>query len=122
VLTEEDQRSILIIGGIKIFLPISQAEASAQFSGAVEERQPTKTVIKEEKEKTSESSQAVEEEEEHSTELLRIFSQEVEQEMTAELKPAVEEEADNMDFVDLYKELESLERRVIVQSQAHPTG
>jgi hypothetical protein len=37
--------------------------------------------------------------------------------MTAALKPVVEEEAYNMDFVDLYKELESLERRVIVQSQ-----
>jgi hypothetical protein len=49
VLVEEDKRSILIIGGIGIFLPISQVEASAQFSGVVEERQPTKTIIKEEK-------------------------------------------------------------------------
>jgi hypothetical protein len=46
---EEDQRSILIIGGIKIFLPISQAEANAQSSGATE-GQPTVTVIEEEKE------------------------------------------------------------------------
>jgi hypothetical protein len=37
--------------------------------------------------------------------------------MTAVLKPAEEEEADNMDFVDLCEELEALERRVIVQSQ-----
>jgi hypothetical protein len=42
--------------------------------------------------------------------------------MTAVLEPATEEEADNIDFVDLYEELEALERRVIVQSQAHPTG
>jgi hypothetical protein len=36
--------------------------------------------------------------EEHSEELLKIFSQEVEQEMTAALEPAAEEEADSMDF------------------------
>jgi hypothetical protein len=54
--------------------------------------------------------------EEHSR-IAQIFSQEAEQEMTAALKPTEEEEADNMDFVDLCEELESLERRVIVQSQ-----
>jgi hypothetical protein len=48
--------------------------------------------------------------------LLKIFSQEAETEMTAALEPAAEEEADNMDFVDLYEELEALERRVMVQS------
>jgi hypothetical protein len=52
---------------------------------------------------------------EHSTEWLKIFSQEAETEMTATLKPAAEEEADNTDFVDLCKELEALERRVMVQ-------
>jgi hypothetical protein len=36
--------------------------------------------------------------------------------MTAALKPATEEEADIMDFLDLCEELESLERRVMVQS------
>jgi hypothetical protein len=36
--------------------------------------------------------------------------------MTVALKPAVEEETYNMDFVDLYEELEALERRVMVQS------
>jgi hypothetical protein len=52
VLTEEeDQRHILIIGGINIFLPSNLVEASAHVEGATEERQPTKTV-KEEKEKT----------------------------------------------------------------------
>jgi hypothetical protein len=35
--------------------------------------------------------------------------------MTAALEPAAEEEADNMDLVDLYEELEALERRVMVQ-------
>jgi hypothetical protein len=53
--------------------------------------------------------------EENSEEWLKIFSQEAEQEMTVALKPAAEEETDNMDFVDLYEELESLERRVMVQ-------
>jgi hypothetical protein len=33
---EEDQRSVLIIGGIQIFLPIIPVEASAQILGAVE--------------------------------------------------------------------------------------
>jgi hypothetical protein len=42
--------------------------------------------------------------------------------MTAALESAVEEEEDNIDFVDLYEELEALERRVIVQIHAHPTG
>jgi hypothetical protein len=49
--------------------------------------------------------------------LLKIFSQEAEQEMTTTLKPVEEEEVDSMDFVDLCEELEALERRVIVQSQ-----
>jgi hypothetical protein len=48
--------------------------------------------------------------EEHSAELLKIFSQEVEQEMTAALKPATEEGADNIDFVEMHEELEALER------------
>jgi hypothetical protein len=113
---EEDQRCILIIGGIKTFLPSSQAEASINVVGAATKGQPTETFKEEEeKEKTLMFSPA--EGEEHSTELLKIFSQEAEQEMTAALEPATEEEADNMDFVELYEELEALERRVIVQSQ-----
>jgi hypothetical protein len=54
-------------------------------------------------------------EEEYSTEMLNIFSQEAEQEMTVALKPIAEEEVDVTYFVDMYKELESLERRVMVQ-------
>jgi hypothetical protein len=54
-------------------------------------------------------------EEEYSTEMLNIFSQENEQEMTVALKPIAEEEVDVTYFVDMYKELESLERRVMVQ-------
>jgi hypothetical protein len=123
---EEDQRSILIIGGIQIFLPNSPVEARACVADATtEEGQPTVTVMM--KEKISEVSQGEEEEmeqtlmstptegEEHSEEWLKIFSQEAETEMTAALEPAAERETDNMDLVDLYAELESLERRVMVQ-------
>jgi hypothetical protein len=112
---EEDQRSVLIIGGIKSFLPSNQAEASISVAGATIEGQPIETVKEEEMEQTLMFSPA--EGKEHSTELLKIFSQEAEQEMTAALKLAAEGETDNMDFVELYEELESLERRVIVQSQ-----
>jgi hypothetical protein len=55
--------------------------------------------------------------EEHSTKLLKIFSQEVEREITAALELAEEEEADNIDFVELYEELEAQERRVNMQSR-----
>jgi hypothetical protein len=68
IVKEEDQRSILIIGGIKIFLPIMLAEASAQVVGAVEAKiQSAKTVI-EEKEKILNSTLA--EEEQHTSEFL----------------------------------------------------
>jgi hypothetical protein len=81
---------------------------------AVEERQPTMIVIKE-REKTSKSSQT--KEGEHYEVWLKIFNQEAEQEMTVALKPTTEEEADIMEFVDVYKEIESLERRVNMQSR-----
>jgi hypothetical protein len=75
---------------------------------------PTETVKEEEMEQTLMSTPV--EGEEHSAELLKIFSQEAEQEMTVALELTEEEEADNMDFVDLYAEMEALERRVMVQS------
>jgi len=53
--------------------------------------------------------------EEHSTELLKIFIQEAEQEITITLELTEEEEANSMDFVDLYAKLEALERIVMVQ-------
>jgi hypothetical protein len=73
VLTEEDQKCILIIGGIKIFMPSIPIEGSACIEGAEEERQSTVNVIKQEKEKTVKSFQEMEKEE-HSMELLKIFS------------------------------------------------
>ena len=48
--------------------------------------------------------------------MLKIFSQEAEREITAALEPAAEEEANNIDFVELYEELEALERRLNMQS------
>jgi hypothetical protein len=54
--------------------------------------------------------------EENLVELLKNFNRGVEHETTAALDSAAEEEADNIEFVDLYEEPKSLERRVIVQS------
>jgi hypothetical protein len=94
VLTGENQKSILMIGGIRVFLPSSPVEARACVADATtEERQPTETVMEEEVEQTLMFSQG--EKDERSTEWLKIFSQEAETEMTAALKPAAEEEADN---------------------------
>jgi hypothetical protein len=50
---EEDHRSILIIGGIEIFLPRSPVEARACVASASTEGNPTKTLKEEEeREKT----------------------------------------------------------------------
>jgi hypothetical protein len=104
---EVDQRSILIIGGIQIFLPNSPAEARTSIAhedvvqqeskkeamgpndfksnyvcdaGETKDRKPVVTVIKEEKEKTLMFSPATKEE--NSTKLLKSFIQEDEHEMT----------------------------------------
>jgi hypothetical protein len=70
---EEDQRNIIMIGGIEIFLPINPVEAREYVAGAATEGKPTYTI-------------------------------------------KAEKEADNIDFADLYEELEAPKRRVIVQS------
>jgi hypothetical protein len=113
---EEDHKYILIIGGIEIFLPRTPVEVrECVFDATIEEGQPTMTVIDEEEEdQTLTFAQA--EGDENSVELLEIFSQEAEWEMVAVLELTEEEEEYNMDFVDLCEELESLERRVMVQS------
>jgi hypothetical protein len=74
------------------------------------------TIIEEE-EKEQTLTFAPTEGEEHSVELLKIFCQEAEQEMTAALELAEEEEAesDSMDFAYMYAKMEALERRVMVQ-------
>jgi hypothetical protein len=56
-----------------------------------------------------------EEDDEHSEEWLSIFGQETKKTATWEFAAAEEEEADNICFVDLYEQIESLERRVKVQ-------
>jgi hypothetical protein len=112
---EEDQRSILIIGGIKIFLLNSQVEASAHDESATKEEGHLAVTVIEEEDKEQTLAFSPTEGEEHSAELLKIFSQEDEQEMTTALELAAEEEADKMDFIDLYEEPKSLERRVMVK-------
>jgi hypothetical protein len=117
---EEDQRNLLMVGGIRIFLPGSPVEARicvADEGAIAREGQPDAT-IKGEVEKMLEAAQ--EEGNEHSKEIgaLKFFSQAAETEMTAALELATEEEEkeDNTSFVDLYQEFEALERRVKVQS------
>jgi hypothetical protein len=78
---------------------------------AIGERQLVVTVG--EMEQTSEASQA--EEYEHSKEWLNIFSQEAEKTAALELSTEKEEEVDNMIFADLCEQIETLDRRVIVQ-------
>jgi hypothetical protein len=65
-------------------------------------------------EQVFETAQA-EEEDEHSKEWLNIFSQETEKTAALELAEEEEEEADNISLVDLYEQIEAMERRVIVQ-------
>jgi hypothetical protein len=55
--------------------------------------------------------------EDHSIELIKNFISGAEQEMTAALEPAIEEEADSIDFVEMSEELEAMERRVNRQSR-----
>jgi hypothetical protein len=115
-LTEkEDQKRILMIGGIETFIPLSSFEASVcVVDVATTKRQPMMTT--KEIEQTLMFAQG--EGDEHSEEWLKIFSQEAGKEITAAWELATEEEeeeVDNMDFADLCEELEALEKRVKVQ-------
>jgi len=75
-LMKEDQRIILIIRGIEIFLPHSPIEARACVVEATTEGQPMKNVIEEEvKEQILKSSPS--EEEEHIVEFLTPWEQEL---------------------------------------------
>jgi hypothetical protein len=69
MLTKEDHRCILIIGGIKIFQPSILVKASACVEGEKEERQP-KNIFMEEKEHTLTSTQVMKGKEEHSDKML----------------------------------------------------
>jgi hypothetical protein len=119
---EEDQKGILMIGGIQIFLPYSPVEVNVCVADATiaTEGQPTETVKEEEEEGEKTLMSIPAEEKEHSEEWLKIFSQEAEKETAAALKLTTEEEeeeeeANNMGFADLCEQLEALERRVMMQ-------
>jgi hypothetical protein len=84
---EEDQKYILIIGGIWIFLPNNPVEARECVAEATTKGQPTVTVIEEEGKKQTMMFSPTEGEE-NSTELLKIFSQEAEQGITVVLEVA----------------------------------
>jgi hypothetical protein len=77
MLTEEDQRSIMIIGGIRIFLPRSSVEASVCVANATtKEGQPTNTIKgKEEMEQMMISTPT---EEEHADKMLTPWEKELE--------------------------------------------
>jgi hypothetical protein len=106
-----DRKTILIIGGFEIFIPSDRGEASTDVAKATE-GQSIKTVMEETKYILMSVPMGGEE---HSTESLDLFSQKVEQGMTAALEPAEEVEEDNIEFVGLSEELESLERRMVVK-------
>jgi hypothetical protein len=110
LIEKEDQKSILMIGGIKVFLPSSRVEADAQDEGAAEEEgQPTETVTKEELGQTSGDTPAEGEEDEHSEEWLKDFSQVAETKTPATLKLRTEEEHADKMLTPWEMELEMLE-------------
>jgi hypothetical protein len=117
MIKEEDQKSILMIGGIQIFLPHRPEEVGVCVADTTVEGQPILTVKEEEAlEQMLKTAQA--KKDEHSEKWLKIFSREAEMEKTAALELAAEEaeeETDIMSLADLCKEIESLERRVKVQ-------
>jgi hypothetical protein len=130
-----DLRSLMMIGGIEIFLPLAQEEAEIWVAdAATTEEQLTATVREEGLEQISEAAQAGEENEhseewlnifsqeaeeaalkltveeageddEHSEEWLNIFSQETEKTATWEFAAEEEEETDNISLADLYEQL-----------------
>jgi hypothetical protein len=108
---EDDQRDVLIIAGVEIFLPSGRGEANTYVADATGRQQAES--VKEDKEHILMSVPM--EGEEHSTKPLDFFIQEDEQEMTAALESEAEEEENIIDFVGLCEELESLERRVEMQ-------
>jgi hypothetical protein len=115
VLTGEGQKYILIIGGIEVFLPSIPVEARGCVVDTTTEcGQPTNTVMDEEMEQTLMST--LEEGDRHSEEWLKSFGQKVGTKMTATLELAAGEEVNDIDFVGLCEEFESLEKRVTVQS------
>jgi hypothetical protein len=108
---EEDLRDLLMIGGIQIFLPLSQEEAEVCVAdgAATAEEQSAKTVRKE-WEQISEAAQEGNEKE-HSEEWLNDFSQgDEKKEATAQKLVAKEAKAQASRFITPWEmELEMLE-------------
>jgi hypothetical protein len=141
---EDNLRSLMMIEGIEIFLPLAQGEAKIWVTDATTtEEQPVVTVREEGLKQIFEASQAVEENG-NFEEWLNIFSQKPEEavalkltaeeaddddehseeglnifsqdiEKTATWEFVEEEETDNISLTDMYEQIESLERRVKVQ-------
>jgi hypothetical protein len=102
VLTGENQKIILIIGGIRVFLPRNPVEARVCVADATTTGgQPKKLVMEEEVEQTLTFSQG-DEGDEHSEEWLKIFSQEAEKEMTATLELAAEEDEHSLEWLEIF--------------------
>ena len=88
-LTEkEDQNDILMIGGIKLFLPFAQEEAEGSVADdTTTAGEQSAMTIREEKElKNTLGASQVDEENQHSVECLNTFSQEAESDVALELK------------------------------------
>jgi hypothetical protein len=94
-----------MIGEIKVSLGKGLEEkANEDVSCKEVDRHPIHHVISDDRRRTKE---------ENSLELLINPNKEDEWRITAELEPAVGEREDNMDFVDLYEELEALGEIII---------
>jgi hypothetical protein len=105
---EKDQKDILIIGGIQIFLPGSPVEVRVCVVDiAAIERQPTETIMEKELEQIPEATQ--EEGKEHSEGWLDSFSQEAEKETVVALKLTTKEEHGGKIITPWEMELEMLE-------------
>jgi hypothetical protein len=119
LIEKEDQKSILMIGGIKLFMPYSPVEASVCVSNVataeiqlvvtvmMKEKMSGDTQEEEEMGQTSEPDPA--EEEENSTEMLKIFNQEAEQGITTALEVVAEEEHVDKMLTPWEMDLEMLE-------------
>jgi hypothetical protein len=109
MIEKEDQKCLLVIGGIEVFLPHCPAEErNCMDDTTTEEGQPAMTV-KEEEEMGQTSEPDPAKEEEHSVEMLEIFSLEVEQGITTALEFVVEEEHADKMLTPWEMELEMIE-------------
>jgi hypothetical protein len=107
-LIEEDQKSILMIGGIEVFLPHRLDKVKNCVADATTTEGQLVVTIRE-KEEPKQTSKSAPAEEEHSTEMLKMFIQEAEQEITTTLEAAAEEEHEDKMLTPWEMELEMME-------------